>query len=142
MSRSGYHDYECDRDEGMLNLYRGAVESAIRGKRGQRLLRDLRDALLAMPERRLIAHEFVDNGQYCALGVLGAQRGLPVETMDFDAPAFVGQKFDIAESMAREIAWANDEGPSWGCTPEQRWRSVMAWVLENLNEGDTSEPTA
>lgn len=55
MSRSGYNDDEID----MLALgrWRAQVRSATRGKRGQRLLRDMLAALDAMPEKRLIAGE-------------------------------------------------------------------------------------
>ena len=53
MSRSGYID---DLDDPLeLGRWRGRVASAVRGKRGQRLLRDLLDALDAMPEKRLVA---------------------------------------------------------------------------------------
>ena len=58
MSRSAYSD---DLEDDVMNLWRGAVMSAIRGKRGQQLLRDLRDALDAMPEKRLIANHLVDD---------------------------------------------------------------------------------
>ncbi len=40
MSRSGYDDnYD---DEALCNLWRGAVERAIKGKRGQAFLREMR----------------------------------------------------------------------------------------------------
>jgi hypothetical protein len=42
MSRSGYVD---DVDQKDLAMYRGAVASAIRGKRGQALLREMREAM-------------------------------------------------------------------------------------------------
>ena len=64
MSRSGYSD-DCSGRE--LNLWRGAVESAIRGKRGQAFLREMLVALDAMPEKRLIAGELVTpTGEVCA----------------------------------------------------------------------------
>jgi hypothetical protein len=46
MSRSGYSD---DHSEWDLIRWRGAVASAIRGKRGQAFLRELLVALDAMP---------------------------------------------------------------------------------------------
>lgn len=54
MSRSGYND---DIDNWALIKWRGQVASAIRGKRGQKMLRDLLAALDAMPEKSLIVHE-------------------------------------------------------------------------------------
>jgi len=53
LSRSGYSD-DYD-DERMAALYRGAVASSMRGKRGQAFLREMIEALDAMPEKRLIA---------------------------------------------------------------------------------------
>ncbi len=50
MSRSGYVD---DIDNLALINWRGAVKSAIQGKRGQAFLRALVDALDAMPETSL-----------------------------------------------------------------------------------------
>ena len=52
MSRAGYGD---DMEDPLdLGRWRGQVASATRGKRGQRLLRDLLAALDAMPEKRLV----------------------------------------------------------------------------------------
>lgn len=61
MSRSGYTE-DCD-DNWQLIRWRGAVASAIRGKRGQAFLRELLAALDAMPEKRLIADALVFDGQ-------------------------------------------------------------------------------
>jgi hypothetical protein len=61
MSRSGY-SYDDDDDNWSLIKYRGAVASAIRGKRGQALLRAVLAALDAMPEKRLIADDLVFQG--------------------------------------------------------------------------------
>lgn len=61
MSRHGYTD-SCD-DNFALIRWRGAAKSAIRGKRGQAFLRELLAALDAMPEKRLIARELVDDSQ-------------------------------------------------------------------------------
>lgn len=53
MSRSWYCD---DNDDPLaLGRWRAQVRSATRGKRGQRLLRDMLDALDAMPEKRLVS---------------------------------------------------------------------------------------
>jgi len=47
MSRSGYSD-DCD-DQWSLICWRGAVKSAIRGKRGQAFLKEMLAALDALP---------------------------------------------------------------------------------------------
>lgn len=51
------------------------VERSIKGRKGQKALRDLRDALLAMPEKRLIADEFATpDGEVCAVGAAVAYK--------------------------------------------------------------------
>ena len=68
MSRSGYID-DFD-DQWSLICWRGAVKSAIRGKRGQSFLRELRDALDAMPIKKLISDDLVRDGEVCAIGAV------------------------------------------------------------------------
>lgn len=131
MSRSGYHD---DFDEnGTLWLYRQAVANAIRGKRGQKLMRDLVTALDAMPVKRLIAGELEENGEVCALGSVGKLRNIPMENLDPTEPDDVARAFGIATSLAREIVYENDEG-TYGQreTPEERWTRIRQWAVEQL----------
>lgn len=136
MSRSGYTD-----DPENLAMWRGQVASAIRGKRGQKLLRDLAAAMDAMPVKELIANNFTAEGQYCALGVVGHARGLDMGGLidrwgevDYDA---TGDTFDIAHQLAREIMWINDEAGPWlpyhqEEPPADRWTRVRKWVENNL----------
>jgi hypothetical protein len=63
MSRSGYSD-DCD-DQWRHIMWWGAVTSSIRGKRGQAFLREMRDALDAMPEKRLAPDALVRGGEVC-----------------------------------------------------------------------------
>lgn len=137
MSRSGYSD-DCDG----LELWRGAVASAIRGKRGQALLRDLATALDAMPEKRLIANELkTAEGEFCTLGVLGAHRGVDMAPIDPEDRHQVAQTFNIAPALAAEIVFENDENDrtydyearKWIYeTPEERWTRIRKWVQDNL----------
>lgn len=105
MSRSGYSD-DC---EG-LNLWRGAVERALKGKRGQAFLKELAAAMDAMPEKRLIADELQADGGFCTIGVLGHARGLDMARIDPHDSDQVSKVFGIAPAMAREIVYENDEG--------------------------------
>lgn len=135
MSRSGYSDDFGDDDPLALGRYRAQVNSAIRGKRGQALLRELLVALDAMPDKRLVAGELEADGQFCALGVVGQARGLSLTAIDtYDVEA-LGAKFNIAEQLAREIMWVNDDHVSdtrWVeveiCGPLQRWKDRFASV--------------
>jgi hypothetical protein len=135
MSRSGYSD-DCDN----VQLWRRAVERAATGFRGRAFLRRLRDALDAMPTKRLIADVIKDeSGDVCALGVL-----------DPNAPSYdaydLSDHFGIARALAAEIVYMNDEyvqsrpfvkvGAEWvrrpAETPEERWIRMRKWVQEQL----------
>ena len=128
MSRSGYTD-DCEH----LDLWRAAVDRAMRGRRGQAFLRELATAMDAMPEKILIANELVDDyGNVCAIGSVCKARGLDIERIDCDEPRSVGDAVGIARAMAAEIAYMNDE---WGHgeTPEHRWTRMRAWVQQQIN---------
>lgn len=128
MSRSGYSDC-CD--IWPLICWRGAVNSAIRGKRGQQFLEDLLAALDAMPEKKLIRDELVADGQFCTLGVVGQQRGIDMTDIDPEDRDRVAAAFDIAPAMAAEIVYMNDEYFDRD-TPEQRWQEMRKWVAEQI----------
>jgi hypothetical protein len=138
MSRSGYTD-ACDHENGALACWRGVIASATRGKRGQKFFRDLVAALDAMPVKRLIADELqTEEGEVCALGALGMARGVDMSVIDADdlaagdAQTQLGDMFDIAEQLAQEAMWENDEAGRGGETAEQRWTRVRAWAARQI----------
>ena len=162
MSRSGYSD-DCDSAE--LNMWTGAVASAIRGKRGQAMLRELLAALDALPENRLATESLVSaEGEYCALGALGRARGMDMESIDPEDRKSVAWAFGIAEALAAEIMYRNDEvideckyidvtfsGPVRPIYPEygkhtktvrmlgaaeKRWSYMREWVASNIIHQD------
>jgi len=129
MSRSGYSD---DCENWSLICWRGAVNSAIKGKRGQAFLAELAHAMDEMPVKRLVADELEADGEFCTIGVLGAKRGVDMGVLDPGDREEVGKVFGIAPAMAAEIVFMNDEG-SWKAeTPEERWVRMRKWVSENL----------
>lgn len=151
MSRSGYID-DCD-DNWQMIKWRGMVASSIRGKRGQRLLTDLLAALDAMPVKALIAHELeTKDGEVCALGALGKARGIDMEKLDPEEPESVAAAFDIATPLAQEIVYMNDDhlDSRWNeatkryedITPEERWKSMRAWVAAKITSAASAAPTA
>lgn len=129
MSRSNYDD---DCDGWALIRWRGAVKAAIRGERGQALLRDLRDALDAMPSKRLIAESLESSGAVCALGALGRTRGIDMAQIDPDDSETVAKKFGIADALAREIVYKNDECSAYKETEAERWIRMRAWVERQI----------
>lgn len=162
MSRSGYSD-DCDQWD--LIRWRGAVNSAIRGKRGQAFLRELAAAMDAMPDKRLIADELQADGAFCTLGVIGAARGVDMSNLDPYDRGRVAGMFNVAEALAAEIMYENDDrnfGYKWIeveiCGPmrphvypyethkrrvrvevanhqEARWRYMRAWIAKHITDG-------
>jgi len=129
MSRSGLVD-DCDDNWAMIR-WRGAVNSATKGKRGQQFFRELLAALDAMPVKRLIADSLVCGGEFCTLGVLGAERGIEIEILDPDDSERVSRAFNIAECLAQEVVFMNDE--AWDDdTPEQRFVRMRRWVAAQI----------
>ncbi len=125
MSRSGYSE---DLEQWDLIKWRGQVASAIRGKRGQKFLTDLLQALDSLPEKRLIADDLEDeDGEVCAIGALGKARGLDMSQIDPEEPEDVASAFGIAHQLAQEVAWMNDENYNRE-TPEERFIGMRKWI--------------
>lgn len=134
MGRAEYSE-DCDGSE--VFLYRRSVETALRGRRGQRLVRDLIAGLEAMEDRRLITEDLVDDeGCVCALGAVARIRNIDdtlLKVLNDQSPSLVARVLDIAESLAREVMFENDD--DFGIhieTPEQRWERVYAWAQAHL----------
>jgi hypothetical protein len=146
MSRSGYSE---DLDPWALIRWRGAVASAIRGKRGQTLLKEMEAALLALPEKKLTRNEFanVEEGSVCALGAVALKRKLEKgvdrqQALKELATQFpegceaeqASAEFDISDALAKEITWINDEQIWRRTPPEERYKEVLAWVREQIKK--------
>lgn len=135
MSRSGLCENDGD-DNWSFIRWRGAVASALRGKKGQAFLRELLAALDAMPVKRLVRDELqTPAGEVCAIGCLAAARGIDMtnfDTYDFER---ISRELNVNEKLVQEIEWVNDE---YSTTPEERWKTVREWVVENLRD-DTEE---
>jgi hypothetical protein len=133
MGRSGYSDdgeYESNWDEIMAA---GQLQAAIRGKRGQKFLGDLVEALDALPEKRLIAEELRSSEGVCALGCVGVSRGLNLEGLDSWQHDKMADIFDISLTLVRQVEWLNDDDCFWQ-TPEQRWQSVRKWAVSHVRQ--------
>lgn len=131
MNRSNYSD---DLDTWDLIRWRGAVKSAIRGRRGQSLIRELLEALESLPDKRLCANEFANDGDYCALGALGRLRGMDLRSLDPGDTTSISAAFGIADALAREIMYENDYSVSDHefenvviCGPVRPWESHRIW---------------
>ena len=131
--RSGYDD---GYDNWALVRYRGAVASAIRGRRGQGFLREMLAALDAMPQQRLIGESFAADGNVCALGAVCASRGVEPppdwSCREGGLAAEAADTLGIARALAAEVMSQNDEGGPYRESPEWRWRRMRRWVAEQL----------
>lgn len=140
MGRSGYtEDWDCDNYWGFIR-YRGAVKAAFRGKRGQSFLLEMLAALDALPEKKLVARELeTDDGCVCALGAVGKRRGGDLNKIDPDDIETVAGAFGIADAMAKEIVYENDEGGFHDETPERRFERVRNWVMSEIRDVELSK---
>ncbi len=143
MSRSGYIDDYDAGDQWRQICWRGAVASAIRGKKGQALLREMLTALDAMPVKELIGHDLVREApafippefaipSVCALGAVGWRRGIELKALDPEDYSTVAKTFGVSEALVREIEYHNDGGEWEDWCPAGRWRYMRDWVLQNL----------
>lgn len=152
---------------GQFALWDANCERSLRGKRGQQALRDLEAALLALPDKRLIADAVHDEtGGVCALGAYGRHKGIDLSKFPND---YDSDEIGIAGGMPRLVAWTivalNDieldgyylymEGPrpmqtlyggyyggGWSerrrYTPEERYERVLAWIRERLKPAEAA----
>jgi hypothetical protein len=117
-------------------LWRGNVERAIKGKKGQEFFRELLAALDALPNKRLIPHELVsEDGECCALGAVALARKMDVASVDESEPEEVAAALGIRSMLAQEVAYMNDEYQRRN-TPEERWQRIRNWVSSNIASGE------
>ena len=119
----------------------GAAKQAIYGKRGQTILRELRQALLDMPRKRLAYSHLVSPlGDYCVLGALAQSRGYGRWTLEHaddnhDSADWAKENLGLTYTLAWELMEKNDEGLYVGRrepTPEQRYKFVLEWVERHI----------
>ena len=142
MSRSGYVE-EGDCENPSYLLWPSIVRRTINGKRGQEFLSELLSTLDAMPVKELIAAELQDDtGAVCAIGSVGARRGVDMSKLDPEDPDGIAKAFKISPTLVREIEFANDDDFAWKAeseTPEQRWTRVRAWVASQIRSAQPQE---
>ena len=159
-------NYSEDEDwQGQFALWDANCRRSIKGKVGQRELRELEAALLALPEKRLIHGELTnDEGGVCAIAAYAKHKGVDISAFD---PEDESDEVGIAAGMPRLVAWKvvalNDlvcdtvwevaEGPIQrghgqykggipyirDMTPEERYDKVLAWVRGVLGTREGAE---
>lgn len=153
-------NYSDEEDQpGQFALWNANCRRSIKGRAGQRELRQLEAALLALPEKRLI-HGALTNGEggVCAIACYAKHKGIELSKFDPDDES---DEVGIAAGMPRLVAWQvvalNDihlnkvweraHGPIQrghgvyqggiplirDMTPEERYEKVLAWVRTQLS---------
>ncbi len=133
---------------GQFELWQANCGRSLKGKAGQRALREFEAALLALPTKRLIHGRLTDDdGGVCAIGCYAKHKGVDLSQYDpEDETPAVG----VAAGMPRLVAWEvvalNDIHfkTVWeitspygreryrDMTPEERYEKVLAWVRAQL----------
>ena len=153
-------DYGDPGDDPITPLWPAIATRAIQGKPGQAVLKELMAALLSLPTKRLIAGEWVLNGEVCALGALDIARTMHrtgacwdsarmvVECFideyssfgqdALDTPEDVQARLHITPTLAWEIMEKNDVA-AMHLTPEQRYKKVLAWVSMQIKNDEAEQ---
>jgi hypothetical protein len=159
---SRYYNEDCDWDPGRQALWDNAVNRATYSKRGQAALKELEQALLALPEKKLIDGLLCDGVGVCAVGALAAYREVKGgktwdqafaildesghydiedgEEASLDETAyFARDKLKMALSLAWEVAFNNDHGyGSMAKTDEERYERMLTWVRARIKQEATA----
>ena len=140
---------EGDGDSPFCLLWPSIAKRATEGKRGQKLLKELEDALLELPDKRLISGAFAHGGEVCALGSVAVKRKVAAgvtrhQALSEVADEFVneyedqldheetGLRLKMSKVLAWEIMFANDDHGS-KATPEERYQYVLKWVQDRIS---------
>lgn len=153
---------EGDGDEdfnNQLQLQQANTERCLAGKRGQKALRDLEAALLAMPVKEIIAGNLARAGQVCTLGAFVVARRMgeglsyaeavaELEKVVADSKLDAEDEYDARDlgtltvnratkagfprPIAYEILWQSDYHIVPEAPPARRWEIMLAWVRGQL----------
>ncbi len=128
MSRISYSDEE--NYPGQFELWQANCRRSLQGRGGQEELRILRDALLAMPDKRLIHGSLADeDGGVCAIGAYAWHKGLDLQKFDpEDETDSVGIEAGMPSLVAWKVVEMNDIELDSHFTPEERYTKMLEWV--------------
>jgi hypothetical protein len=127
----------CSDDEdypGQFDLWQANCRRSLSGKCGQKELRVLRDALVALPDKRLIHGSLVnEDGEVCAIGAYARHKGLDLQKFDpEDKTDAVGIEAGMPSLVAWKVVEMNDI--EWAhLSPEYRYAKMLKWVNAQLS---------
>lgn len=128
-------------------LYEANMQRCFSGVAGQQKLREVREALLALPRKRLISTRLADEqGDVCLVGALALHKAedpktelqllaehITEEMAEWDSYEVeqrtlgTGKTLGLKETMVVELSYTNDNSHR-DQTPEERYERVLAWV--------------
>lgn len=149
MSRFEYLD---DEDGLPWGMWEAIVSRALGGQRGQRALAEMEEALLALPEQKLIEGALANDEGVCGIGALIAHKrakrdGIEMAAAMADMPrgedggiyetAYAGQAAGLKWTVAWHMAYLNDE-TFHEATPEERYEKMLAWLRRAQGKAETA----
>lgn len=158
---------DCDDTESFLRgcAFEGNMQRAIHGRKGQKILRELEEALLAMPEKRLI------HGKFATTTLVAAPGGLPTVDSDVCALGCLAVHREMKKGLSRaqavmavqsEVTSDEDDGGMeaitqaagyldlvtplayaiverndeyGGSSPEETYKKFLKWVQKKIHRG-------
>jgi hypothetical protein len=131
MSRISYSE---DEDyPGQFELWQANCMRSIHGNKGKEELRILREALLALPQKRLTYGALVEpDGEVCAIGAYARHKGIDLSQFD---PEDASDEAGVAAGMPAMAAWKIVEMNDFEfahLTPERRYSKMLEWVEQQL----------
>lgn len=132
VNRSGYD--ACDED--VAAEWFCDVADAIASPEGQAFLRELADALDALPAKRLIDRVLInDDGDCCAIGAICKSRGISTGGIDNDMGC-VAERLGAPWPLVAEIIDQNDGYHN--AMPDARWHRMRRWVDKKIRKDDVT----
>ena len=139
--RVGYTDEEDY--QGQFDLWHANCRRSINGRKGQKALRELEQALLAMPDKRIYPDILVaPNGAVCAIGSLMVQKKIDAGMSRKEAVAVCAQTYPeetedagVEVGIPRMVAWsiAIENDNDWRVrTPKELYTHMLNWVQERI----------
>lgn len=137
MSRESYSDDGDEEFPGQWELYQANLVRSKRGKRGRAALTELRDALLALPRKRLIAGRLAADGDVCTIGALLLIR----DSRALGSIDAAQAKLEAISAVCRCGHRATEHDELGQCPPCIRWAAVKRMVSEQLTGRKGHRPT-
>lgn len=148
MSRFEPGDYEPDGPAITYEMWEYNLNRTIAGGKGQALLRTLRDALEALPSKRLIEGRLAKDGDVCAVGAFRAYQIARDNGVNMEAAIARTEEIEVAQCKQHDPHWTGepddysyyDEWPGRMVTIEQGvaagLNKTLAYAIGQLNDED------